>query len=115
VRIDHVNVIAPTGRVGEVEAFWREVFGLRPIPRHGRSPRPGAWLEAGDVQIHVSERDGPIHPDQHVAIVVDDYAAVQAAATALGAEWEEADPVVGSRRGFVHDPAGNRIEVMTDR
>jgi catechol 2,3-dioxygenase-like lactoylglutathione lyase family enzyme len=112
VRIDHVNVVAPTGAIPEVEAFWCEVFGLRAIPRHGRSPRPGAWLDAGAFQIHLSERDGPIHPDQHVAIVVDDYDAVKAAATARGAGWEDAEPVVGSARGFVHDPAGNRIEVM---
>jgi catechol 2,3-dioxygenase-like lactoylglutathione lyase family enzyme len=113
VRIHHVNLIAPTDRVPEVEAFWCEVFGLHPIPRHGRSGRPGAWLEADEFQVHLSERDGPIHPDQHLAIVVDDYPAVRAAATARGAEWEDAEPVVGSARGFVRDPAGNRIEVMS--
>jgi catechol 2,3-dioxygenase-like lactoylglutathione lyase family enzyme len=115
MRIDHVNLVAPTGAVPEVEAFWVDVFGLRPVERHGRSGRPGAWLQADGFQIHLSERDGPVHPDQHLAIVVDDYDAVRSAAIERGAEWEDATPVVGSGRGFVHDPAGNRVEVMTDR
>lgn len=114
MRIDHVNVVAPTGAVPAVEAFWVEVFGLRRVPRTGRSGRPGAWLQGDGFQVHLSERDGPIHPDQHVAIVVDDYPAVRAAALARGAEWDDAEPVIGTGRGFVTDPAGNRIEVMSD-
>ena len=115
MRIDHVNLIVPPGSVDEVAAFWTGVFGLTPIERHGRSGRPGAWLQGDGFQIHLSDRDGPIHPDQHLALAVDDYTAVRTAALATGAEWEDAEPVVGSARGFVRDPGGNRVEVVTDR
>lgn len=114
MRIDHVNLVVPPGAVDEVARFWTEVFGLAPQPRQSLSGRPGAWLEAGGVQIHLSEREGTSHPDQHVAIAVTDVGAVRAAAEELGAEWTEAQPTVGSLRGFTRDPAGNRIEVVED-
>jgi catechol 2,3-dioxygenase-like lactoylglutathione lyase family enzyme len=112
VRIHHVNLVTPPGTVEEVARFWVEVFGLRPIERQGRSGRPGAWLAGDEVEIHLSEREGAIHPDQHVAVVVGDVPAVRAAALEWGAPWEEATPVDGDHRGFTRDPAGNRIEVM---
>jgi len=98
--------------VEPVAQFWRTVFGLVDLPRQGMSGRPGAWLAGSGAEIHVSERDGAIHPDAHCAVVVDDVAAVAERAQELGAEWTDATPLIGSARGFTRDPAGNRIEVM---
>ena len=114
MRIDHVNLIVPPGSLDAVSRFWTSVFGLTAVERHGRSGRPGAWLQGAGFQIHLSDRDGPVHPDQHLALVVEDYQTVRATALELGADWEDAQPVTGSARGFVRDPGGNRIEVLTD-
>lgn len=110
--VHHVNVVAGPGLVDATADFWRQLFGLVDLPRQGRSGRPGAWLAGSDAEIHISERDGPTHPDAHCAVIVAQVAEVAAAARRLGAEWEDAPPVIGSARGFTRDPAGNRIEVM---
>lgn len=112
MRIHHVNLVVPPGTVEEVARFWVEVFDLRRIERQGRSGRPGAWLAGDGVEIHLSEREGAVHPDQHVAVVVPDFAATRSAALDRGAPWEDVAPVEGDHRGFTRDPGGNRIEVM---
>ena len=109
----HVNVVVPPGLVPETERFWIEVFGGVPLERHGRSGRPGAWLDLGELEVHVSERDGAPHPDAHSALVVDNFAAVRATALERGDPWEDAEPLAGmTDRAFTRDPGGNRVEVL---
>jgi catechol 2,3-dioxygenase-like lactoylglutathione lyase family enzyme len=115
--LHHVNLVCGPGLVPSAAAFWKDVFGLVEIERHGRSGRPGAWLRtpddsAGSFQIHLSERDEPQSPDAHVAISVDDVASVRERCVVAGAPWEAAEPVIGTARGFTRDPAGNRVEVI---
>jgi catechol 2,3-dioxygenase-like lactoylglutathione lyase family enzyme len=69
----------------------------------------GAWLAVGDgTQVHLSEREGSAHPDQHVAFVVDDFDAVQRRASAARAPWTDR----GEGRAVVRDPAGNLVELF---
>ena len=70
----------------------------------------GAGLAAP--QVHVSERDGAVHPQTHFGLVVDDFDAVVSRVSAAGASWEEQPDLFGGRRGFTRDPAGNRIELL---
>lgn len=119
MRIHHVNLVVPPGMAEPTAEFWRSVFGLVDLPRQGRSGRPGAWLAspgsgAGAFELHISERDVQGHSDQHVAIAVDDVAAVRSACLAAGADWEDADALFGTGRGFTRDPGGNRVEVVHD-
>ena len=69
-------------------------------------------MAGSGAEIHISERDGSVHPDAHCAVIVESVASIAAAARAEGAEWIDVEPVMGSARGFTRDPAGNRIEVM---
>jgi len=113
-RLHHVNVIVPRAATEAVAEFYQTVLHLRRIekPRDGTT-EGGAWFEAADgVQVHLSERDGQIHPDQHFALVVDDFAVVLARVAEAGAPWTEQADVFGGRRGFTRDPAGNRIELI---
>jgi len=98
----------------ETAEFWRGVFGMTDLPRQSLSGRRGAWLSAGDFELHISERDVMAHSDAHVAIAVADVAAVRAACLAVGAVWEDANAMFGEGRGFTRDPGGNRIEVVHD-
>jgi glyoxylase I family protein len=109
VVVHHVNVCTPKGGSAAVAAFYGEVFGLEPLPRPDTG-RTGAWLGSGAMELHLSERDGGPHPDQHFALLVDDIAAVRVAA-------EGRDAIVrdeGEQRFFVRDPAGNLVEVLGD-
>mgnify|MGYP002385495523 CR=1 FL=1 len=114
MRVHHVNVVVPPGAVDATAEFWRSVFGLVDLPRQGRSGRPGAWLDAGSFEVHVSERDGSAHPDAHVAIAVPDVDEIRERCLERGAEWEDAPALFGTGRGFTRDPGGNRIEVVHD-
>lgn len=112
MRLHHVNLVVPPGLAEPTAEFWRSVFGLTDLPRHGRSGRPGAWLDAGSFELHISERDVMAHSDAHVAVAVPDVAATQAACLAVGAPWEDAEALFGVGRGFTRDPGGNRVEVV---
>lgn len=114
MKLHHVNLVCGPGTVDATAVFWRDVFGLTDLPRQGRSGRPGAWLDAGSFELHLSERDELAHSDAHLAVAVGDVAAVRAACHAAGAEWEDAPALFGEGRGFTRDPAGNRIEVVAD-
>ena len=112
--LQHVNVVIPRGRADEVAGFYVAVFGLRRIDKPAAlAGRGGAWLDVdGYAQLHLSERDGEVHPDSHFALVVDDLDGVLSRLSDHSADWTEQEDVFGGRRGFTHDPAGNRVEVL---
>ena len=108
VRVTHVNLPVPHGTSGAVADFYVRVFGFTVAPRPDTG-RPGAWLDVGDgTQIHLSERDGGAHPDQHVAFVVDDLDGLAARAAGEDVEWTGRGP----GRAVLRDPAGNLLEVF---
>ena len=74
---------------------------------------PGTWLRAGVNEIHLL--GGGSVPDdvgQHVAFCVADLDASVAAVRAAGVEVTDPNQLpTGARQAFLHDPAGNRIEL----
>ena len=112
--LNHVSISAP-----DIEAsarFYEEVFGLErvPAPNFGF---PVLWLRAGDLQLHLFQRD--VEPPQrhHFAFTVDDFEAVYRKAEKLGAFD---DTTMGRRISelpdgavqlYLRDPAGNLVEV----
>jgi catechol 2,3-dioxygenase-like lactoylglutathione lyase family enzyme len=112
-KLHHVNLSVPVGRSQPIAAFYCDVLGFRPIARP-ENERQGAWLEMDDgTQLHLSERAGAPHPDQHFALMVDDLSAVRVRLGEAGAGFQPADDVFNTGgRGFTYDPAGNRIELI---
>ena len=46
--------------VGDAEAahaFYRDVLGLVPVERPDGAVAPGSWLQLGDAQVHLLERN----------------------------------------------------------
>jgi catechol 2,3-dioxygenase-like lactoylglutathione lyase family enzyme len=114
MRIHHVNVVVPPGGTGTVVRFYADVLGLRQVekPKDGVA-QSGAWFDVNDVsQVHVSEREGDVHPQSHFGLVVDDFDAVLRRLGDAGAPWEDQADIFGGRRGFTRDPAGNRVEIL---
>ena len=114
MRIHHVNVVVPLGETESVVAFYVDVLGLRRTqkPTEGVA-QSGAWFDIDDTsQVHVSEREGSVHPQSHFGLVVDDFEAVLDRLAQAGASWEEQADIFGGRRGFTRDPAGNRVEIL---
>lgn len=113
-RLNHVSVSAPD--LDASTRFYERLFETRrlPAPNFGF---PVRWLEVGDAQLHLFQRDDPGPPNHHFAITVDDFETVYERARELDAF---------DSRGFGHhlfelpgdtlqlylrDPAGNLLEV----
>ncbi|HET7530604.1 MAG TPA: VOC family protein [Mycobacteriales bacterium] len=114
MRIHHVNVVVSPGATAEVVPFYADVLGLQQVdkPVEGVA-QTGAWFDIDDrSQVHVSEREGSVHPQAHFGLVVDDFDAVLRRLRAAGAPWEDQPDIFGGRRGFTRDPAGNRVEIL---
>src|SRR3954453_4610768 len=112
--IHHVNVVVPPGRTGDVVPFYADVLGLSQVAKLTEGvAQSGAWFDIDDSsQVHVSERDGDVHPQSHFGLVVDDFDAVIERLRDAGAPWEDQADIFGGRRGFTRDPAGNRVEIL---
>lgn len=111
--VDHVNIAVPRAKEAEVLAFYREILGLKEIPKPPElRARGGAWFEIGAVQVHISLEDveGPLSR-RHVCFLVNDLNAARAAFAARGAAIEDGGTAEGLTRFFVRDPAGTRLEI----
>ena len=114
MRLHHVQVVVPHGETENVAPFYADVLGLTRVakPTEGVAAT-GAWFEvAGGLQVHVSEKDGQPHPEQHFALVPEDFDLAVCRLKAAGAPWEPKPEVLGARRGMTADPVGNPIEVL---
>jgi len=107
--VHHVSIMTPD--VDAALAFYTEVLGLTV-----RSDRPdfgigGAWLDAGDQQVHLVEGATPTEAGQHFALRVGDIISVVAELREKG--LEVADPFVTGvgRQTTVRDPAGDVVEL----
>jgi catechol 2,3-dioxygenase-like lactoylglutathione lyase family enzyme len=118
-------------RVGATEAdadrartFYQDVLGLSPDPGRPYIPTiQGYWMDVGGrAQIHLMGVNGqskfaqgpgrdPASP--HVALAVDDIQEARRELDRLGVAYWVSEGVVGpqSQQIFLHDPAGNMIEL----
>lgn len=96
--------------VGAAVAFY-ETLGLT-----ARDDRPdfgfaGAWMDAGDQQLHLIAGEVPAAKGQHFALRVADLAATIDELRAKGLGVSDASPVGTGLQAFVVDPCGNLVEL----
>jgi glyoxylase I family protein len=117
---DRIKVMQPLGvhhvsvNVPDVEKslkFYTGVLGLTQ-----RSDRPdfgfdGAWLNAGDQQVHLIAATTPPDMGQHLALKVRDMNDIVSELRGVGVEVTEPVVVAGGLQSFLHDPDGNFIEL----
>ena len=117
LRLDHVQLAMPAGREAEAVSFYEGVLGLPQVPKpDSLADTGGCWFELDDVKVHLGvDPDFTPASKAHPALVVDDVAALAAAARVGGYPVKEDDRLPGVERVFVNDPFGNRIELMRPR
>ena len=106
MRLDHVQVAAPSGCEEAARAFYGDVLGLRELEKpDALRGRGGVWFE----RLHVGvEADFRPARKAHPAFLVED---LDALAARIGdVEWDDAVP--GVRRFYASDPFGNRLEFV---
>jgi glyoxylase I family protein len=109
VGVHHVSI--NVGDVDAAVAFYVRELGLTP-----RADRPdfgfgGAWLDAGEQQVHLIEAPRPDDRGQHFALEVADLDATVDELRAAGLDVSEPTPVGTGRQAFLHDPSGNLVEL----
>ena len=114
VGFDHVQLAMPAGREAEARAFYEGLLG---IPERVKPPelakRGGCWFERGTFRLHLGV-EAEFRPARkaHPALLVEDLGALRAALERAGCCIATDAPLEGYDRVFVHDPFGNRLELM---
>ena len=111
--VDHVQIAVPRALEQEAIAFYRDVLGLLEIEKPAdMKGRGGAWFAAGNVQFHIGiDPEGSPPSKRHVCFLVADLDEARDKAKAAGLTIEKDGPAEGLIRIFIHDPAGNRVEL----
>jgi|SRR5882724_4805069 len=112
--IDHVQLAMPSGGESAARQFYCELLGMVEIPKPTElAKRGGCWFESGPVQVHLGvEKDFRPARKAHPALRCHDYAAFVARLFSAGIDITEAADIPGVRRCHIHDPFGNRIELI---
>ena len=110
-KIDHVSIVITDEERGR--RFYRDVVGLREIPKPKTFDFVVVWFDLGDQHLHLMLKDrSDTMSARHFALRVSDAAAARAYFRGLGMEVQETTLIHGADRFFIHDPDGNRIEII---
>lgn len=113
--LDHVQLAMPVGGEEQARAFFGGVLEMTEIPKPAvLAARGGVWFAAGAVQLHLGV-EAEFRPARkaHPALLVDDLDAMLAQLRAANVPISDNEPPLeGYRRVYIHDPFGNRIELM---
>jgi catechol 2,3-dioxygenase-like lactoylglutathione lyase family enzyme len=115
--LDHVQLAMPAGREEEARSFYQGILGIPEQPKPPElAKRGGCWFASGSVKIHLGvEKDFAPARKAHPAFVVTGLAGLVADLERAGFRITTDVPLPGHDRCFVHDPFGNRIELMEKR
>lgn len=112
--LDHVQLAMPAGGEERARAFYTGVLGMTEVPKPPvLAARGGAWLAGGAAQVHLGVEDD-FRPARkaHPALRVDGLRELLAACEAAGFPPSPGERLDGRERAYVHDPFGNRIELI---
>jgi catechol 2,3-dioxygenase-like lactoylglutathione lyase family enzyme len=110
-QLDHCSVIITD--VERSRRFYRDVLGLKEINKPRTFDFVVLWFDLGNMHIHLLLKDKPdtISP-RHFALRVADAAKARAYFHEQGLAIQETTLIPGADRFFIHDPDGNRIEII---
>lgn len=119
MRLHHVQVSCPPGGEDGARRFYGEGLGLPEVPKPAAlARRGGCWFRDEGVEIHVGVEPGFVPARKaHPALLLDDVAALEAAASRLESlgfevDWSERETFVGHVRCHTRDGHGNRVELL---
>jgi len=112
--IHHVQLAMPRGEEDRGRAFYSGLLGLSEIPKPKTlNERGGLWFQIGRLELHLGiEDDFRPAKKAHPGLLVDDLAALVKRLEAAGHATRADNLLEGYDRAYVHDPFGNRIELL---
>jgi catechol 2,3-dioxygenase-like lactoylglutathione lyase family enzyme len=112
--VDHVQLAMPRGEEPAARAFYVGALGMAELPKPAEvASRGGCWFASGDVQLHLGVEDD-FRPARkaHPALRCHDFDALLECLRDCKVTIREDAAIPGTRRAFVDDPFGNRIELI---
>jgi len=116
IRLDHVQIAAPSGCEAEARRFFGDLIGLPEIEKpEPLRERGGVWFAVGDRQLHVGvEAEFTPAREAHPAFALPspdlDLLAGRLTDSGVGVVWDET--LSDQRRFYCQDPWGNRLEFL---
>ena len=112
--IDHVQLAMPASQEDLAREFYAGLLGMKEILKPKElAKRGGCWFESGSVQVHLGvERDFRPARKAHPALRCSDYPAMLDRLRSADVTVDEPNDIPGVRRCHIHDPFGNRIELV---
>ena len=104
----------PAGGEEQARRFYGELLGIPEVPKPPNlAARGGCWFESPTVKVHLGV-DGDFRPARkaHPALLVSDLPSLIRKLVEGGAEVVSDEPLEGYQRVYVHDPFGNRLELL---
>src|SRR3984885_2685038 len=113
-RFDHIQIAAPEGCESAAREFYGSLLGMKELEKPPvLRARGGCWFECGPQQLHIGvEHDFRAAKKAHPAFAVRDLDGLRESMEARGVTVVEDDNLPGTRRFYVEDPWGNRLEFM---
>jgi catechol 2,3-dioxygenase-like lactoylglutathione lyase family enzyme len=110
-QIDHVSVIITD--VERSRRFYRDLLGLKEIAKPRTFDFVVLWFDLGNQHLHLLLKGLPdtLSP-RHFALRVRDAAEARRYFQQHQVALQETTPIPGADRFFIHDPDGNRIEII---
>lgn len=112
--IDHVQLAAPKGSEIIAKRFFGEILGFQEVEKPELlKKKGGVWFEFGNYQIHIGIEE-PFAPAKkaHPAFQIENLEALKIHLTLNEISYTVDTDLPGANRIYVHDPFGNRIEIL---
>ena len=114
LQIDHVQLAAPKGSEDRARHFFGDILGLKEIEKPEiLKKRGGVWFLIGNQQLHIGIEE-PFSPAKkaHPAFEIEQIEALKRHLTNNKIDYQVDHLLPGANRIFLHDPFGNRIELL---
>ena len=110
--MDHCSVLITD--LAKARAFYAGVLGLKEIPKPKTFDFVALWFDLGNGQtLHLLQKPEPdTRSPRHFALRVPDAKVAREHCRRHGVAVQETGPIPHCDRFFVHDPDGNRIELI---
>jgi catechol 2,3-dioxygenase-like lactoylglutathione lyase family enzyme len=112
--LHHVQLACPEGAEDELRVFYRDVLGMTEVVKPAPlAARGGVWFRAGGAELHLGvEADFRPARKAHPGLVVDGLDDLADRVRRAGGEVTVDALLPGFHRCYVHDPCGNRLELL---
>lgn len=116
MRIDHIQLAAPSGCEDAAREFYGKLLGLSEIVKPASlQARGGCWFQCGLHQLHIGvESDFRPARKAHPAFAVGDLNQLRDALQSHNVKITDDDSLPGTDRFYAEDPFGNRLEFIQE-